>query len=67
MAALASLGSAVVAAASEYGSGADRLVAAETEAEVAQAEQGDAKAQYNLGLMYAKGEDVAKDDCRAAL
>ena len=30
------------------------------------AEQGDAKAQYNLGVMYAKGEGVAQDYAQAA-
>ena len=29
------------------------------------AEQGDAAAQYNLGLMYANGEGVPKDDAEA--
>ena len=29
------------------------------------AEQGDAIAQYNLGLMYADGEGVPKDDVQA--
>ena len=29
------------------------------------AEQGDAEAQYNLGVMYANGEGVPKDDAEA--
>ena len=29
------------------------------------AEQGVAKAQYNLGLMYGKGKGVVKDDGKA--
>ena len=29
------------------------------------AERGDANAQYNLGLMYAKGEGVPEDDVQA--
>ena len=29
------------------------------------AEQGDAKAQFNLGLMYASGQGVAQDDTEA--
>ena len=30
------------------------------------AEQGDAEAQYNLGIMYANGQDVPRD-CKAAV
>ena len=30
------------------------------------AEQGDAEAQFNLGLMYARGEGIAEDDAEAA-
>jgi TPR repeat protein len=30
------------------------------------AEQGDASAQYNLGVMYTNGEGVPKDDVTAA-
>ena len=30
------------------------------------AEQGDAEAQFNLGLMYANGEGVPEDDVQAA-
>ena len=33
----------------------------------ARAEQGDAEAQYNLGLMYAYGEGVPQDDVQASL
>ena len=29
------------------------------------AEQGDARAQYNLGLMYARGDGVPEDDAEA--
>jgi len=29
------------------------------------AEHGDAKAQYNLGIAYAKGEGIAKDEAQA--
>ncbi|MGI9403386.1 MAG: tetratricopeptide repeat protein [Hyphomicrobium sp.] len=29
------------------------------------AEQGDAKAQFNLGLMYGEGRGVARDDAKA--
>ena len=32
---------------------------------IASAEQGDAKAQFNLGLMYALGKGVPKDDVQA--
>ena len=33
---------------------------------IGKAEQGDAAAQYELGIMYAEGRDVLKDDAAAA-
>ena len=38
---------------------------AETKSLIAKAEQGDAKAQYNLGVAYANGEGVPKDEVNA--
>lgn len=33
---------------------------------IKKADSGDAEAQFNLGVMYVKGEEVAKDDVKAA-